>query len=186
MVYAALTVSVLALAFTVLSFWWLHARQGSLTAAPPRTYAFTNRVRLRLPLACFNTGAKALIVSDLQLLVGDEASREPLRWITTRSKLRPESDDGFAFATPFSIQGRGTREVIAEFGHDLGWSPDPASRHRVWLQAKVHPWTEWKTVATFEWWAPPAADAMTNYLAHRNEPPESVPAPAAEDERGAR
>jgi len=48
MVYAALTVSVLALAFTILSFWWLHARKGSLTAAPPRTYAFVDKVRLRL------------------------------------------------------------------------------------------------------------------------------------------
>ena len=182
MAYAALIVSGLALAFTVLSFWWLYARQGSLTAAPPRTYAFTDKVRLRLPLAFFNDGGRALIVTDLQLLVEDEPSGEPLRWETTRSKLRPESDDDFRFATPFSIQARATREVIAEFGHDLGWSPSPASRHRVWLQAKIHPWNEWETVATFEWWAPPAADAMTNYLAHRNEPPEPVPAPAAEDE----
>jgi hypothetical protein len=172
MVYAALAISGLALAFTILSFWWLHAREGSLTAARPRTYAFADRVRLRLPLAFFNTGAKALIVTDLQLRSGEERPAEPLRWMTTRSKLRPESEDGFAYATPFSIQGRATREMIAEFGHDLGWSPDPASRHRVRLQAKVHPSDEWKDTAAFEWWAPASADAMTSYLAHRNEPPE--------------
>ncbi|MBD0281673.1 MAG: hypothetical protein ICV69_05700 [Thermoleophilaceae bacterium] len=139
MVYAALAISGFTLAFTVLSFWWLHARRGSLEAAPPRTYAFIDRVRLRLPLAFFNTGAAALIVTDLRLVVEDAPSGQPLRWETTRSKLRPESDDGFAYATPFSIQGRATREVIAEFGHNRGWSPDPASRHRVQLQAKVHP-----------------------------------------------
>lgn len=181
MVYAALTVSVLALAFTVLSFWWLHARRGSLEVAPPRTYAFTDRVRLRLPLAFFNTGATALIVTDLHLPVEGRASGEPLRWITTRSRLRPESDDGFAFATPFSIQGRATREVVAEFGHDLGWSPAPASRHRMRLQAKLHPSNKWKDVAAFDWWAPSSADAMSMYIAHRNERPEPVSATLAEN-----
>ena len=174
MVYAALAISVLALAFTVLSFWWLHARRGSLEAAPPRAYAFTDRVRLRLPLAFFNTGAAALIVTDLRLVVEDAPSAGPLRWETTRSKLRPASDDGFAYATPFSIQGRATREVIAEFGHNRGWSPDAASHHRVRLQAKVHPSDEWKDVEAFDWWAPPEAKAMGRYIAYRNEPSEPV------------
>jgi hypothetical protein len=124
----------------------------------------------------------------LQLLIGDEPSRELLGWITTRPGLRPESGDDFAFATPFSIQGRATRKVVAEFGHDLGRSPGPASGHRVPLQAKVHPSNEWKNVAAFEWWAPRSADAMNRYIAHRNEPPEppansDMPAPPAETKK---
>jgi hypothetical protein len=169
-VYAALAVSLLALAFSVGSFWWIHARRGSLTAAPPRTYAFIDKVRLRLPLTFYNTGAMALIVSDLRLIIEDEPSREPLRWITTRTKLRPESADDFAFATPFSIQGRATRELVAEFGDDRGWAPGPASGHRIRLQAKVHPSNEWDEVTVLEWWAPPSTDAMKQYIAHRNEP----------------
>lgn len=170
MVYAALAISLLALAFTVGSFWWLHARRGSLTATRPRSYGFADRVRLRLPLAFFNTGAKALIVSDLRLVIEDEPDRVPLGWITTRTKLRPESDDGFAFATPFSVQGRGTKEVIAEFGDDLGWEPVPGSRHSLRLQARVHPSEEWDDIVAFDWWAPPVADVMKQYIAHRNEP----------------
>jgi hypothetical protein len=100
--YAAFVVSGLALAFAIASFWWLHARAGSLEAAAPRTYAFVDRVRLRLPLAFFNTGAKALIVTDLRLLV-DDLEREPFAWITTRSNLRPEAEDSSAFATPFAV-----------------------------------------------------------------------------------
>ena len=169
MVYAALAVSVLALAFTVASFWWLHARRGALTATRPRSYAFADKVRLRLPLAFFNTGAKAFIVSDLQLRIEDETSRDPLRWITTRAKLRPERDDGFAFATPFSVQGRGTNEVIAEFGDDHGWTPAPGTKYRLRLQAQLHPSQEWDDVVSFDWWAPPTAEAMKQYLAHRNE-----------------
>jgi hypothetical protein len=180
MVYAALAVSLLALAFTIGSFWWLHARPGSLTATRPRSYAFADKVRLRLPLAFFNTGAKALIVSDLRLVIEDEPARTPLGWITTRSKLRPESDDGFAFATPFSVEGRGTKEVIAEFGDDLSWAPGPGSRHRVRLQAQIHPSEEWDDVVAFDWWAPTSADVMKQYIAHRNEPAkESDRSPAA-------
>jgi hypothetical protein len=94
-----------ALGFTILSFWWLHARTGSLEAAAPRAYGFASLVRLRLPLAFFNTGAKALIVSDLRLLLDDE-EREPLPWIITRRTMRAAGDD-HAYATPFAVPGRG-------------------------------------------------------------------------------
>jgi hypothetical protein len=99
----AIVVSLLALAFTIGSFWWLHARRGSLQAARPRSYAFAKKVRLRLPLALFNTGARALIVEDLRILADERRPRPPLEWITTRKVLRPEPDDGFAFATPFAV-----------------------------------------------------------------------------------
>ena len=127
MAYAAVAISVLALACTLVSFWWLHARRGALTAARPRAYAFADKVRLRLPLAFFNTGAQALIVSDLRLVIGDDTSRDPLGWITTRMKLRPEHDD-HAFATPFAVQGRGTRELIVELGQRT--CLDPGAREQ--------------------------------------------------------
>jgi hypothetical protein len=104
MAYGALAVACLALAFTISSFWWLHARTGSLEAAAPRSYAFEDKVRLRLPFAFFNTGAKALIVTDLRL-VFDDPDRESLAWITTRSQLRADHEDGFAFATPSPFLG---------------------------------------------------------------------------------
>jgi hypothetical protein len=53
MAYAALAVACFALGFAIASFWWLHARTGSLEAAAPRSYAFADRVRLRLPFAFF-------------------------------------------------------------------------------------------------------------------------------------
>jgi hypothetical protein len=47
------------------SFWWLYARRGSLEVGQPGAYAFASKVRLRLPLAFYNTGARSLIVTDL-------------------------------------------------------------------------------------------------------------------------
>ena len=171
MAYAALAISVLALGFTLASFWWLNAREGSLEATRPPNYAFAANpeLRLRFPLAFFNTGAKALIVTDLRVVFDDKPTPSPFRWITIRTKLRPEEDDGFAFATPFSVGGRSAKEVIAEFGDVQGWSPQPLSKHRLRLQAEIHPSEEWTDVVTFDWWVPPA-EKMGPYIAHRNEP----------------
>ena len=93
---AALIIAVLALLFTVGSFWWLNARRGKLQVARPPAYAFARKVRLRLPLTFYITGAKALIVADLRVVIDGEAKRA-MPWITTRSTLRPEGSDGFAF-----------------------------------------------------------------------------------------
>ena len=176
----ALIVAILAFTFTVASFWWLHARRGKLEVARPQAYAFASKVRLRLPLALYNTGASALIVSDLRLVV-DDPGRGPLGWITTRAGLRPEEEDGFAFATPFAVPGRGTREVVAEFGDNLAWSPEPGSKHRMAIEAQVHPASEWVGLASFDWWAPPSPEFMGSYVTYANAPAaEATPLPPPE------
>lgn len=80
-----LVIAVLALLFTVGSFWWLSARAGRLTLATPRTYAYAGpagTLRLRFPLTFYNTGARDLIVEDLRVTSADFPA--DLRWITTR------------------------------------------------------------------------------------------------------
>ena len=81
----AFLVAVLALLFTVASFWWLYARRGLLEVGKPGAYAFASNVRLRLPLAFYNTGARSLIVTDVQVLLVDDPAQPPLRWIATVS-----------------------------------------------------------------------------------------------------
>lgn len=90
--------------------------------------------------------------------------------MTTRDRLRPEPDDGFAYPTPFSIAGRGTREVIAEFEPraNLNWSAPSGDKHRLQLQAQIPPKDEWVDLVALDWWAPPE-DTRGQYIAHRNE-----------------
>jgi hypothetical protein len=172
MAYAAVGVAVVALLFTVASFWWLYARRGSVTATRPLAYAFVGqgKLRLRLPFAFVNDGASALVVVDLRVVLDDEPGQRELRWKTTRDRLRPEPDDGFAFPVPFSIMGRSTREVIVEFGpeDDLDWSPPAGVGQHLRLQGQIHPDSEWIDLVAFEWFAPPE-DRRTAYIAHRNE-----------------
>ena len=125
-------------------------------------------IRLRLPLAFYNTGARALLVSDLRLVVDDRA-RPPLRWATTQETLRAIEGD-FAFPTPFAVGGRRTREVIVEFGDALAWFPELESKYRMTVEAQVHPATEWKELISFDWWAPPSADKLGTYITYRNSP----------------
>ena len=168
-------VALAALAFTILSFWMLNARRGHLRSTRPRAYAFGGSghlLRLRFPLALLNTGAAARLVGDLRLVIETEQGKPLLRWVTTRSQLRPATDDGHAFPTPFAVHGRDTRELIAEFEPDAGldWSPPADVPQRLRLQALVHVRREdkWINVATFDWWAPPE-DKRNLYIAHRNE-----------------
>jgi hypothetical protein len=174
--YSAVVVAVFALLFAVASFWWLNARTGSITATEPRAYAFGRsgpQLRLRFPFAFFNNGARALIVEDMRIVIDSEPGRPELRWVTSRDRLRPEPDDGFAFATPFSIPGRTAREVIAEFEPTgaLGWSASPDIRHRLQLRARVHPKREWVELVAFDFWPPPQdLRSRSQYLAHRNAP----------------
>ena len=99
---------VLALLFTVLAFWVLNARRGSLQVARPGAYVFANRVRLRLPLAFYNTGAVALIVTDLRVALSGDDRRPPLPWIAVLPTMqRSGAEDVSDFATPL---GTGSRD----------------------------------------------------------------------------
>jgi len=172
--FVPVAIAVFSLVFAVATFWWLNARRGSITATKPRAYAFGgfgDLLRVRFPFALFNSGAQALIVGDLRVVVRGESELQALRWVTTRDRLRPGAGDGFAYPTPFSIPGRGTREIIAEFqpSTNLNWSPRHDVSHRLALEAQIHPNEKWVELAVFDWWAPPEASRGV-YIAHRNEP----------------
>lgn len=174
MTYVGVITGALALVFAAVSFWWLNARRGKLRVTDPHAYAFGGSrelLRLRFPFAFFNTGAVARIVDDMRIVHVSEPERPHLRWLTTRDRLRPEREDGFAFQTPFSIAGRATKELIAEFQPSAGldWSPPSDVTHQLALQAQLYPKHEWVTLVTFDWWAPPE-EKRSHYLAHRNEP----------------
>jgi hypothetical protein len=127
---------------------------------------------MRLPIAFYNTGARALIVTNLRLLLVDDAGQPPLRWIAITSQLRPEETNERDFATPFAVPGRGTRELVIEFGHQQGWSPKFGSKHRVRLEAKLHDRTEWETLTSFDWFAPPPGAELNRYITYRNATPD--------------
>lgn len=104
---AAVFIAVLALLFTVGSFWWLHARPGRLVGNRPGEVALAitpQQSRFRFGLVLYNTGARTLVVEELRLrIIEDDRA---LEWITTRDRLRPTSDERIDFCCALPVDGR--------------------------------------------------------------------------------
>src|SRR5215216_5408341 len=118
-------IALMALIFTVASFWWLQARQGNLRSYEPHTFGFyrqPNKVRLRFPLVFYNTGPKPIVVQDMRLSFPEQSGVTPIEWRTSRSQLMPDTDDGAQLPAVFSVPGRQAQQHFIEFGID---SDDP-------------------------------------------------------------
>jgi hypothetical protein len=115
-------IATLALLFTIVSFWWLQARQGKLRSYPPHSlgYArFPSEVVIRLPLVLYNTGAKPIIIQDIRLSFTEKPGVTPLPWRTSRSQLHPANGDSPQLPAAFSVPGRTAQQHFIEFGIEL-------------------------------------------------------------------
>lgn len=167
-------IAVLALLFTVATFWWQNWRRGSLHVTEPHAFAMVSDSTLalvRLPVALYNTGARTILVQNLRLWLPGQNDIEALPWRTTRRTLRPGKDDVEDFPAPFAVQGRDAVVRFLEFGHPLpGFviqrGPQPAR-----LEALLGHRRGWVTVLEFVLLVPdqPTVD-LSSYLAHDNTP----------------
>ncbi len=174
MTAAALLVASLALLFTVASFWWLHARTGKLVAFEPRTFAAyvrpdAQRSGLRFQLVLHNTGAVPIVVLELRLRFAS-ASEPPMMWEWTRPTVDPTSGDVKDAAAPFSVPGRGVRELVTEFRGDFpGKVPEPHA-YSVTVEAKASSSPEtWTPVLSFDFNAGNLVEPGV-YITYSNDP----------------
>lgn len=167
----SIVIAILALLFTVGSFWWLNARPGRIFASRPPEFAMVllpERTRFRIPIVIYNSGARTRVVESLRLAV-PESGVGPLEWITTRDRLRPDSDEGIDFSSPFSIDGRKAVKLFVEFGENHPqWRPDPGTTHVVSIEARLLGSKGWRALVSFPLLIP--TNDLTRYLA-RNNPP---------------
>lgn len=163
-------VPVLALVFTVLSFWWIYLRRGRLVASAPRAYSgFSQkaRMRVRLPIAIRNTGAATLLVEDLRLTLNGHV----FDWIGTRRGLRPTGEDDTIWQAPFQVRGRDSITVFAEFDGDAApWRMEAGGRYRAMVE--VDYLGHWRTLVEFDLWASADESKLGSYLSHYNRPPQ--------------
>jgi hypothetical protein len=147
--------AVCGLAFTIGSFWWLHARQGSLKLYEPQSFAACaspQLLLLRLPLVMYNTGAKPIVVQDLRLRFPTEPEPLlPLPWRTSRTQLMPKADDGHSLPSAFAVAGRDAQQVFIEFGAPIpGFTPEDRN-YSVQVEARLGHRKGWRPVLTFTW-----------------------------------
>ena len=114
---------------------------------------FQSQALIRLPLVLYNTGAKPIIVQDLRLSFLEKPGIGPLPWRTSRSQLKPDTDDGSKLPAAFSIPGRTAQQHFIEFGIDLK-NPLPGidlktRQYQVLVEVLLGHKKRWRQLLTF-------------------------------------
>jgi len=147
----AIVISVLALLFTVFSFWWMNWRKGTLHVGIPRTYAAfaqkDGKMVLEFPLIFFNSGPIPVFVHNLRVVFQDEKPQRPLTFIATVNKLG--KDEGRSFATQFPVRGREAILLICEFHRTPGGIELHEGSYPLELQAILGNGSKWKRICRF-------------------------------------
>jgi hypothetical protein len=159
----SLAVALLALAFTVGSFWWIQVRRGRLLAFPPRSYAgayLTNSVRVVFPLVLYNTGPTPIVVTDFRMRLGapggDDQARQPMlpvdmSWQAIQPRLEPAPPGGErVLPSPFPVAGRQAVERFVEFARAVPVElPTADGPYEVTVEVLLAHHRTWRTLTRF-------------------------------------
>jgi len=113
----ALAVAIVALGFTIGSFWWLNTRAGKLAiVGEPRSYSFAaaGNFILNLPLVFTNARPGAAVAINLRLHLDAPGFPSLVPFVATHEGVKPEKESR-KMATSIVVQGRETRLVCCEF-----------------------------------------------------------------------
>ena len=114
-------------------------------------------------------------VSDERPLLLDELLDLAPPGATLQLEVKAHADPALARRTARAVceclrdhPARGRTEVISFWSGacELG------SKHRMRLEAEFHDRTKWRTLAEFDWFAPPPGAELNRYITYRNATPE--------------
>jgi hypothetical protein len=178
--------AVLALLFTVGSFWWIQVRRGRLRCYTSHSYsgAFTpNKLVFVLPLVLHNPAPAPLIVADLRLRIDalgqgprDGLAKLPmnLRWIASHTSVYPKNDTR-AYSAPFAVDGRKAVEKFIEVQRDDPPTLLEDGPYKASIEALIEPrrwWAgrKWRKIASFTFNTQLAIEGRANLLPRSNDP----------------
>ncbi|ANO50064.1 hypothetical protein [Woeseia oceani] len=164
-VWAPIVVSVLALVFAVLGFWWMNWRPGKLNVGNIRLFAAGkategseshNVVIVTLPLILWNSGARPLVVDDLRLVPDQihklpnllfEAVDEPL---TTSILEREGKIDRNYFFLPLALRSNEIRQANCVFEARNCLYTFEDRQYRLKLEARLTGKSNWNKIKSIE------------------------------------
>lgn len=179
MTTVAIVISVLALAFTTYSFWWMNWRKGCLKVGNIRTYAAvsaSNKLVIELPILFFNSGALPIIVENLRLTFPDRGgSYSALYFNATVEKLA--TDQERAFATPFAVDKGQALIKICEFQRLRSGFEFKAGEYDIAIEALLNGASEWIVIKKFNLQVRESQIKALNsiFIAHDNTPQQTQP-----------
>lgn len=149
----AVLISLMALAFTVLSFWWLNARTGKLIVYSVMTFAgfiTAEKLVLQIPVVVHNTGAKPRVIRALRLEGVDQAGNMfGMEAQTFHATLRP-GDEMVDFVHAYSISGRSVVTMYVRFSPQDVPLLVPDQSTKLVLQAQVDEQDRWVVLKTLD------------------------------------
>jgi len=153
----ALLISILALTFTIFTFWWMNWRKGKLIVGPPLSYAFAAQkdglLLIVMPLVFYNDGAATQTVQNLRLTLeqNDLKSKTMKFTATVPSLLGGKIDDGTRqFAHQFAVEGRKSHTGYFEFQRGQNEFVPSQGKCTAVLEGKLNNNTEWETLRIFD------------------------------------
>lgn len=150
----AVIISIAALAFTVLSFWWMNWRKGKLIVGPPRSFALASPgedqiLIIQLPLVFYNNGAATQVVQNLRMTLEQSGKKSPiLDFNNTVSDLASGGER--QWAKQFAIEGRKAYSSIFVFQRTPGKFVPSLGKCAAILEAKLYEDMEWMTLLVFD------------------------------------
>jgi len=145
-----IVIAVLALAFTMGTFWWMNWRRGKLLVGPPRSFAGTQDplvLLFHLPFVFYNPAPTPIVVLNLRIAFPKEPDQEPISFIATVGKIA--NTDERAFATQFIVRGRDAVSLVGDFQRRPGGSTLTMGTHTAQVQAWLLGGTKWIPLADF-------------------------------------
>ncbi|BEL10311.1 hypothetical protein Q0Z83_085020 [Actinoplanes sichuanensis] len=177
-----IAVSVLALLFTVASFWWIQVRRGRLRSFGPSAYAASygkDKTLVNLPLVIHNTGPAPLAVINARLRLrpanmADGSGEIVLYWHALRTAIYTDAaNGGRTFASPFAVEGRKSVEKYLEFQRNVPNSQLAAVPYRATVDVRVEPSarpSRWVKLVRFTLHAELITEAREPFLQRSNDP----------------
>lgn len=111
-------IALLALGFSVGSFWWIHARSGSLITYPVVAFAGAvsgSEFQVRIPVVIHNSGAAPAVVRAMKLTyVGTDGQVHTMQSQTFLKTIDP-SNSHSDFVHAFAVPGRTVETKYVKF-----------------------------------------------------------------------
>jgi hypothetical protein len=178
-------VAVLALFFTVGSFWWIQVRRGRLRCYTSHVYSgcyAKEMIYLVLPLVLYNPAPAPLVVIDLRIRINNMKGKEAedraelpmcLRWIASHAAVYPRNETR-TFAAPFPVDGRKAVEKFVEFQKEAPTTLLDDGPYEATVEALIEPkwWArrKWKKIYSYQFNTQLATQGRNSILPRSNDP----------------
>jgi len=147
---SAFVISILALLFTVFSFYWMNWRRGKIEASAVKHWAlFCNHSKLfvELPLVFFNSGPVPIVIESLRgKLINPEGETVSLHFNAIREKFGGEQ---ISYSYPFAVHNKEAKSIICEFQRNPSDIVMRAGDYRFILECKTMNKRNWFDLKEF-------------------------------------